>query len=114
MNKKLKVFSLAILILSLAGFILYYFIFNIYEIEVTVSPKMVFADPSCEIQIEIKPINAMGWKVPFRTATGKFKIVKGNNIVEIIKNHKYPIAFQYAPKLRLKLEKLGCLLEAQG
>ncbi len=85
MNNKFKVFSLAILILSLAGFILYYFIFNIYEIEVTVSPKMVFADPSCEIQIEIKPINAMGWKVPFRTATGKFKIVKGNNIVEIIK-----------------------------
>jgi len=25
------------------------------------------------------------WKVPFRTTIGKFKIVKGNNIVEIIK-----------------------------
>ena len=85
MNNKFKVFSLAILVLFLIGFILYYFIFNIYEIEVTVSPKIVFADPSCEIQIEIKPINALGWKVPFRTATGKFKIVKGNNIVEIIK-----------------------------
>lgn len=85
MNNKFKVFSLAILVLFLVGFILYYFIFNIYEIEVTVSPKIVFADPSCEIQIEIKPINALGWKVPFRTATGKFKIVKGNNIVEIIK-----------------------------
>jgi len=85
MNSALKFLSLAILVLFLAGFILYYFIFNIYEIEVTVSPKIVFADPSCEIQIEIKPINALGWKVPFRTATGKFKIVEGNNIVEIIK-----------------------------
>ena len=85
MNNKVKVFLLAILILFLAAFILYYFIFNIYEIEVTVRPKIVFADPSREIQIEIKPINALGWKVPFRTAKGKFKIVEGNNIVEIIK-----------------------------
>ena len=85
MNSALKFLSLAIPVLFLAGFILYYFIFNIYEIEVTVSPKIVFADPSCEIQIEIKPINALGWKVPFRTETGNFKIVKGINIVEIIK-----------------------------
>ena len=76
MNNKFKVFSLAILVLFLAGFIPYYFIFNIYEIEVTVSPKIIFADASCEIQIEIKPVNALGWKVPFRTATGKFKIVE--------------------------------------
>ncbi len=42
MNNKFKDYSLVILVLFLGGFILYYFIFNIYEIEVTVSPKKVF------------------------------------------------------------------------
>ena len=45
---------------------------------------MVFADPSSQITVKIKPINALGWEVPFRRARGRFIITEGRDKVEII------------------------------
>jgi hypothetical protein len=72
-----------IFILVLAGFIFHYFIFSIYEVRIVVKPKVVFADPSTEIQVTVIPINAMGWDVPFRTVKAKFKILEGTGLVTI-------------------------------
>jgi hypothetical protein len=76
-----KIFILLFIILVLAGFILHYFIFSIYEINIVVKPKEVFADASTEIQVTVVPINAMGWDVPFRTVNAKFKILEGTSLV---------------------------------
>ena len=81
--KILKTFILVSIILVLTGFALYYFIFSIYEVNIVVNPKVVFADPSTEIKVTVEPINAMGWNVPFRTVNAKFKILEGDNIVII-------------------------------
>ena len=79
----IKTFILFFIVLVLAGFILHYFIFSIYEVKIVVKPNEVFADPSTEIKVTAKPINAMGWEVPFRTVKTKFKILEGNDLVTI-------------------------------
>jgi hypothetical protein len=76
-----KIFILLFIILVLAGFILHYFIFSIYEINIVVKPMEVFADASTEIQVTVVLINAMGWDVPFRTVNAKFKILEGTSLV---------------------------------
>jgi hypothetical protein len=81
--KIIKTFILLFIISVLAGFILHYFIFSIYEVKIVVKPSEVFTDPSTEIKVTAKPINAMGWEVPFRTVKAKFKILEGNDLVTI-------------------------------
>ncbi len=81
--KFIKTFILFFIVLFLAGFILHYFIFSIYEVKIVVKPNEVFADPSSVIKVTANPINAMGWGVPFRTVKAKFKILEGNNLVTI-------------------------------
>ncbi len=81
--KIIKTFILFFILLVLTGFNLHYFIFSIYEVKIVVKPREVFADPSTEIKVTAKPINAMGWEVPFRTVKTKFKILEGNDLVAI-------------------------------
>jgi len=81
--KIIKIFILLFVISVLAGFILHYFILSIYEVKIVVKPSEFFADPSTEIKVTAKPINAMGWEVPFRTVKAKFKILEGNDLVTI-------------------------------
>jgi len=78
-----KTFILLFIILILAELKLHYFIFSIYEVNIVVKPKVVIADPSTKIKVTVKPINAMGWDVPFRTVKAKFKILEGNDHVTI-------------------------------
>ncbi|UCH65647.1 MAG: hypothetical protein JSW63_00495 [Ignavibacterium sp.] len=79
-----KVLFLTFSILVLTCMLLYYFVFNIYEVEIVSVPNVVFADPSSEVIIKIKPINALGWEVPLRTTSGTFRITEGKDYVEII------------------------------
>lgn len=81
--KSIKTFVLFIILLVLAGFIQHYFIFSIYEVKIVVKPNEVFADPSTEIKVTAKPINAVGWEVMFRTVKAKFKILEENDLVTI-------------------------------
>jgi hypothetical protein len=78
-----KTFILLFIILILVGFNFHYFIFSIYEVNIVVKPNVVIADPSTEIKVTVKPINAMGWDVPFRTVKAKFKVLEGNDLVII-------------------------------
>ena len=79
-----KVLLLSICILTITGIFLYYFVFNIYEVEIISIPKVVFADQSSQITVKIKPVNALGWEVPLRKASGTFMITEGKDNVEII------------------------------
>lgn len=79
-----KVLLLSICILTITGIFLYYFVFNIYEVEIISIPKVVFADPSSQITVKIKPVNALGWEVPLRKVSGTFMITEGKDNVEII------------------------------
>ena len=79
-----KVFLLTSTILTFISILIYYYVFNIYEVELISIPNVVFADPSSEITVKIKPINALGWEVPFRKVSGRFMITSGKDKVELI------------------------------
>lgn len=77
-----------ILILSISlliVFLVYHYVFNIYETTVQVEPENLFAGSKSTIRITVLPINALGFKVPFRNIYSKFDITEGKELVNIVK-----------------------------
>ncbi len=82
----MNIYIILILVLSIAALTAYYYLFNIYEVTFSVSPKELYADNTSTCTIETVPLNALGRKALFRTAATKFKIEEGKDLVEIILN----------------------------
>jgi len=81
-EKKLIIFISLFLVIIV--FICYY-IFNIYETIIETQPKNLFADSQSVVNISIYPVNALGFKVPFRKICGNLEITEGKDLVDIIK-----------------------------
>ncbi len=62
----------------------YYFLYNIYETEVELNPKYLYADTNSIIEIKVIPINALGTRAIFRSIISEFEIIEGKELVEII------------------------------
>lgn len=62
----------------------YYFLYNIYEIKVEISPQHLFTDSNSTLEIKVIPINAVGSRALFRSTQSKFEIIEGASLVEII------------------------------
>ncbi len=75
------ILSIIILIAIFSG---YYYIFNIFETVIQVNPPNLFADNHSTTSIEVIPINALGWKAPFRNVSADFTIIEGQELIEII------------------------------
>ena len=75
--------SFIIIILLILVFA-YFFLYNIYGIEISRVPDSLFADPSSEITLSVLPINALGKKALYRSSSAKFEILEGNDLVEIV------------------------------
>jgi hypothetical protein len=80
-GKKLTIIVSISLILLL---IICLYAFNIYETEVDMIPKKLFANGISITNISINPVNALGFKIPFRKISGTFEIVKGKELVDIV------------------------------
>lgn len=74
---------LAILFLIAVLFSYQYF-FGIYEVTFSVDPKVLFADNNSSTTITVVPVNAFGWRPPFRKSPATFRIVEGEELVQII------------------------------
>lgn len=68
------------ILLFIAG---YYFLYNIYEIKVELSPKHLYTDLNSTIEIKVVPVNALGSKALFRSTKSEFEIIEGASLVEI-------------------------------
>lgn len=86
MRKKIVFIYLIIFVLLfvLGG---YFFLYNIYGIELRKTPQNLFADHTSEITIQAIPINAIGKKAIFRNSSATFLIVEGSELIEIIKKN---------------------------
>lgn len=84
---RIKILSVYIIIffilLLLAG---YFFLYNIYGVEVKKSSNYLFADFKSEMMIEVYPVNALGKKALFRKSSAKFIIVEGSELVSVIEH----------------------------
>lgn len=72
-------------LLLIAG---YYFLYNIYEIKVEISPQNLYTDSNSTLEIKVIPINAIGSRAIFRSTKSEFEIIEGASIVEIIFSDK--------------------------
>ncbi|HMN17122.1 MAG TPA: hypothetical protein PKD03_05860 [Ignavibacteriaceae bacterium] len=83
--KVLSIYLLIFLILLLlAG---YYFLYNIYGVEIKKSANNLYADFDSEITIKIYPINALGKKAWFRKTSASFEIVEGSDLISVLENN---------------------------
>ena len=76
------IYILAILI---AGFASYSYLFKIYEVEISVIPKELFADNRSTLIIHVYPINSFGRRILFRSAHATFEVTEGKELVLIEK-----------------------------
>ncbi len=61
------------------------YVFNIYEVNLKVNRTKIYADGQSILKIETVPINAFGFKAPFRKSFTKFEIIEGKQLIDIIK-----------------------------
>ena len=82
--RRINIYIIAGILIILAFIFSFLYIFNIYEVIYNVAPEPLYADSKSIVTVSSVPINAFGWKTPFRTAPADFKIKEGNDLVEII------------------------------
>jgi hypothetical protein len=81
-GKILIVFISLSLIIILSVF---YYVFNVYETEIETGPKELFADNHSVATITVYPVNALGFRIPFRKINADFEIKEGKDLIEIVK-----------------------------
>ncbi|MGA8264674.1 MAG: hypothetical protein WB779_09560 [Ignavibacteriaceae bacterium] len=81
--RRKEIILILFLIVLITGFLGYSYIFKIYEVEISVTPKELFADNQSTVTIQAYPINSFGKKIPFRSVSAKFVITEGKELVSI-------------------------------
>lgn len=77
-------FAVLILLLIAA----YYFLYNIYEVKVEISPQNLYTELNSTLELKVIPINANGSRALFRSTQSEFEIIEGASLVEIIFSDK--------------------------
>ena len=62
----------------------YLYVFNIYEITYSVNPSSLYSDNESVVTISAEPVNAFGWKIPFRNSYAEFNIKEGKDLVDVL------------------------------
>lgn len=82
--RRTKILIIIILVVLIGILFSYNYLLNIYEVVYKVTPKELYADYKSTVKIECIPINAFGWKIPFRNTYCKFEITEGKDLIEIL------------------------------
>lgn len=73
---------LIITLLLLSALFVWLYLFNIYEVKVSVSPKYLLVDDKSNIELRVIPLNSFGHKAISREVKAKFTVEKGKEIIE--------------------------------
>ena len=82
--RRKNIYLVLFLILAITSLWLYMYVFNIYEVNVSVNPGELFADGSSTVKIEAVPLNSFGRRAPCRSVPAKFEITGGKDLVSVI------------------------------
>ena len=88
MKNKMLYISLSVLFLLIVSFCLWQYVFNIYEVEIGLEPKELFADDTSTLTVKVIPINSFGKRAPLRTVECIFQIIEGKELVDIIEQNQ--------------------------
>ena len=83
--RRIEIIFIFIAIALIAVILAYTYLFQIYEIEVSVTPKELFADNQSTVVIQAYPINSFGKRIVFRSVAARFEITEGKELVLIEK-----------------------------
>jgi hypothetical protein len=86
--EKRKIYVVALLLAIILVLFGKMYLFNVYEVEYTIQPKGLYADNQSMLEIRAVPVNAFGWRAPFRSSPAEFEIREGSVLVDIIKMDK--------------------------
>lgn len=84
LNTKLAVIVISFIVVFVILFILWHYVYNIYEVSYNVSSQNLYADNQSTVRINAVPVNALGFKAPGRKVEAEFSITEGKELVEII------------------------------
>lgn len=59
-------------------------VFTTSKFHIEMNPKILYAASRSELEIEVIPVNVIGFRTPFSKAPSAFVIEEGKNLVEII------------------------------
>ena len=82
--RRKEIYLILVLLVFIAGFFSYHYIFSIYEVTFKVTPDKLYADNNSTLIIEAVPVNSFGWQAPFRNAYSEFTFNEGKDLIEII------------------------------
>ncbi len=82
MNKFLIIFLVSVVAVGILIFAWFYLI-NIYEVKILVSPESLSLNPKSKIEVRVIPLNSFGSEALFRNISAKFKIIKGEELIRI-------------------------------
>ncbi len=88
--RRINIYIIFVALIILAALFSFLYVFNIYEVTYLVNPPSLFANNESTVTISSEPINAFGWRAPFRNAPADFNIKEGSDLIEIMfeDNHK--------------------------
>lgn len=84
MNRRSIIYYLILFFIILSALFFYNYVYSIYEIKYEVSNQIIFCNSNSTTKIKVFGINAIGYKITFRTISAHYEIIEGQELVEII------------------------------
>lgn len=79
-------FFILILIIAIILFFLWQYVFSIYEVFYKTEPEHLYTSADSVIKLEAVPLNALGFRAPFRNAPFTYEWESGRQLVEIVED----------------------------
>ncbi|NUN10340.1 MAG: hypothetical protein HUU54_14295 [Ignavibacteriaceae bacterium] len=73
-----------IILIPVLAFLVYNYVFNIYEVDYKTTDTKIYADGASTFTIEVVPVNGLGFKVPFRNVRTVFTFERGKELIDVI------------------------------
>jgi len=82
MNQTL-IIVLVVIVFAKVLIFAWFYLFNIYEVKISVNPKSLKLNSDSKIEIEAIPLNSFGTKALFRNISANFEIVSSEDLIRV-------------------------------
>ena len=74
---------LAAIVIAIILIFAWFYLFNIYEVKISVNPKLLNLNSDSNIEIKAIPLNSFGSKALFRNISAKFEVMSGADLIRV-------------------------------
>jgi hypothetical protein len=84
MKRRVIIYYLILFFITLSALFFYNYVYSIYEIKYEISNQIIFCNSNSTAKIKAFGVNALGYKIAFRTISAHYEIIEGQDLVEIL------------------------------